>query len=66
MKKEHLTKSAIRSLLILCCLVGVAIYGMSTGNLAIGLLLVAAGCLLYALEKGRIDIEDVLRPEKLR
>ncbi len=51
-------KNNIRYPVLICCLVGVAIYGMSTANLTVGLLLLAAGCLLYALEKGRIYTED--------
>ena len=62
--QKHLTKSTVRNLLLFCCFVGVAIYGMSTANLTIGLFLVAVGCLLHTLEKGRIDIEDVSTSEK--
>jgi hypothetical protein len=62
--QKHHTGSTIRNLLILCCFVGVAIYGMSTLNLRIGLLLLATGCLLHALAKGRTDVEDVPTPEK--
>jgi hypothetical protein len=41
-----------------------AIYGMSTANLTIGLFLLGAGCLLHVLEKGRIAIEDVFLPKE--
>ena len=55
---KNLTKSRIGYFLLFCCFIAVAIYGMSTGNLTLGLFLVAGGCLLHAIDKGSISVEE--------
>jgi hypothetical protein len=59
---KDMARSKIWYLVLLCCFVAVAIYGMSSASLTVGLLLLAAGCSLYAVEKARIHIEDVSMP----
>ncbi len=48
---RNLTDIRAGHVVLFCSFVAIAIYGMATGNLILGLLLVAGGCLLHAVDK---------------